>query len=235
VRAPRSTLDDMKLRRRAVHCSFALLSSALGVAGVGCHRQAPATASSAPATPSSPFESQIQSGDGAQVRAQKSWCTYLDALYHRATHDGTRWPQLGECSAQTSAAAPEMLERTAACSQQALDGFEGDPFTPAYAAAVKRCGSTVLETLALQPEEVEPYVAVICERASACGSMAPGDCHADVSVQMGKRLGRALGALNAESRLTIRKCLATAECQDVADQISTCLEPVLDRLLWTPG
>ncbi len=177
----------------------------------------------------------MEVGAGPQVRAQKSWCTYLDALYQRATHDGSRWSQLDECSAQTSSAAPEMLERTAACSREALDGFDGDPFTPAYAAAVKRCGSTVLESLALQPEEVEPYVAAICERATACSAMTPGDCRADVSVRMGKRLGRALGALNAESRLTIRKCLQAAECQDVGDQISTCLEPVLDRLLWTPG
>jgi len=229
----------MKLPGRAAKYSFAVFSVALGAAGAGCHRQPPAASvAAAPATPSTseaPFESQVPLAAGAQVRAQKSWCTYLDALYHRATHDGAHWPQLGECSAQTSTAAPEMLERTAACSQEALEGFDGDPFTPAYAAAVKRCGSTVLESLALQPAEVEPYVAVICERASTCGAAAPADCRADVSVRMGKRLARALGALNAASRLTVRECLQTAECQDVGDQIATCLEPVLDRLLWTPG
>ncbi len=216
-------------------CSFAAFST-LGAAGTGCHQPPPASPPAAPeARPSPLFESQVLPVASAQSRAQKSWCTYLDALYHRATRDGSSWAQLERCGTQTSSAAPEMLERTAACSQQALDGFEGDPFTPGYAAAVKHCGSTVLESLALTPAQVEPYVATICERAVACNAMAPDDCRADVAVRMGKRLGRALGALNEESRLTVQQCLQTAECQDVGDQIAACLEPVLDRLLWTPG
>ncbi len=171
----------------------------------------------------------------SQVSAQRRWCAYLDALYHRATRDGTSWEQLERCNAETSTAAPEMLERTAACSQEALDGFTGDPFTDAYAAQVKRCGTTTLEAMALPAAEVEPYLVTICERVASCGGATADECRSSIAERVGPRLARALGAINAESRMSLRACLQTAACEDVTNQIAGCLEPILDHLLWTPG
>jgi hypothetical protein len=228
----------MKPRRRAAAPLLAVLWMASGAAAPGCARHAPATpppASIPRPAPSPPFESRMPGVRSSQARAQHQWCAYLDALYHRATQDGTSWEQLERCNAETSTAAPEMLERTAACSQQALDGFSGDPFTEVYAAQVKRCGSTVLEAMALPAGEVEPYVVTLCERVASCGGAAVEECRSDVGGRMGQRLGRALGAINAESRIALRQCLQTAACQEVTEQVAGCLEPILDHLLWTPG
>lgn len=227
----------MKLRRRAAAPLLAALWTTFGAVAPGCARHPPAAPPAAitrPA-PSPPFESMVPGGQSAQVRAQRRWCAYLDALYHRATQDGSSWEQLERCNAETSTAAPEMLERTAACSQEALDGYSGDPFTDAYAAQVKRCGTTVLEAMALSAAEVEPYVLTICQRVATCGGAPVDECRANIAERVSPRLGRALGALNVESRAALRACLQTAACEDVTEQISGCLEPILDRLLWTPG
>jgi hypothetical protein len=234
----------MKPHRRVLLRSLAALSTTLGVAGLGCSRPAQpaqpmtAAAEGARRAPSATFESSVPSAlVSADRRAQRAWCSYLDALYRRASPDGTPWMELGRCNTASSTAAPEMLERTAACSQLALDGFEGDPFTDAYAAEVKRCGSAALLALALPVDEVGSYVAVVCDRASACGHTAAkdGDCRSELSAKLGKRLGLAVGALSPESRITFRHCLQTTVCQPMEEQISTCLEPMLDRLLWMPG
>ena len=238
----------MKRTCRAVAGSLALLSTALGAASLGCsHPQPPTVPPSAPAEPpraraaecpppaSPPFESNVPQGSPAQRRAQQAWCSYLEALYHRATQDGANWPELPRCNAQISTASPEMLERTAVCSKRALEGFAGDPFTEAYAAEVKRCGTTVLEAVALTPDEVEPYVSLICEHASICSQGEPAECRSDVNSRLGRRIARAVGALNPESRLAFRQCLQAAACQGVEERIAGCLEPILERLLWTPG
>ncbi len=203
----------MKPHRRAVLSSLAALSTTLGLAGLGCTRPAPATPAASTAkppsrTPAPSFESSVPpAAPSAERGAQRAWCAYLDALYHRATQDGAPWSELARCNTATSTAAPEMLERTAACSQAALDGFDGDPFTDAYAAEVKACGTTTLEAMALPIAEVDPYVAAVCDRASTCGRTNPkdSDCRVDLSQKLGKRLGRAVGALNPESRIAFRR------------------------------
>ena len=172
----------------------------------------------------------------ADRRAQHAWCSYLDALYHRATQDGTPWIELARCNTATSTAAPEMLEKTAACSQLALDGFEGDPFTDAYAAEVKRCGSATLEAMALPADEVGSYVSVGWSVVAppACGHTDPkdGDCRADLSAKLGKRLGLAVGALSPESRHRVPALPANGRVSDDGRAGSrACLEPMLDRLL----
>jgi hypothetical protein len=213
--------------------------AAFGAVALGCSRGAPpahptAPHAAAPLPPPSPvFESSTPAVD-AQRKAQRVWCTYLDALYHRATQSGTRWAQLDRCNAETSTASPELLERTAACSQQALEGFDGDPFTPEYAAEVRRCGATVLEAVALSQDELEPFVSLACKQAPACGQGEVEGCRSDVAAHLGKRLRRAVGALNGESRMALRQCLQAAACQSVEDRISGCLDPILDHLLWTP-
>jgi hypothetical protein len=226
----------MKPTRRALLCSIVAISTS-GAWAFGCARPATRPPAAPRAEPRALFESSVPAApaaSSAQRRAQQSWCAYLEALYRRAMGDGARWRQAEECNADASSAAPEMLERTAACAQRALEGFDGDPFTPEYAAEVKQCGTTVLDALALAPADVEPYVALVCQRDPSCGQEPPG-CRSEVTARFGARLGRALGALNAESRVTVRQCLEASICQDADARISGCIEPVLDRLLWTPG
>ena len=173
--------------------------------------------------------------DWVRRRAQRTWCGYLEALYHRATTDGSAWAERARCDADTSAtASPEMLERTAGCSQKALDAFQGDPFDgDGYAAEVKRCGAEVVDAMTLPEADVEPYAVLACARASTCG--AEGDpCQGEGATELRSRLGRALGVLNPESRIALRRCLQTVECQDAGKEVSVCLEPILDRLFWTP-
>jgi hypothetical protein len=227
----------MKASRRAV-TGVVMGSLALACAAVtGCSRRPPAAPKpeAVGEAPGPPFESSVPPAMAAQHRAQHAWCSYLDALYHRAMQDGSTWGLLARCNAYTSTASPEMVERTVACSRQALEGFTGDPFTDAYAEEVKRCGSSVIDAMAFPAEDVEPYVAVLCERAAACGAAQNSQCRADVARRVGKRLGRALGALNPSSRIALRQCLQKAECQDAAEQVTGCLDPILDRLLWTPN
>jgi len=170
-----------------------------------------------------------------QQRAQRTWCTYLEALYARSTKDGTSWGRLDECLAETSAASPVMLQHTAECSRQALDGFDGDPLTAEYAGKVRRCGSDAIEASALSQAELERIVATICERAAACGGGTYADCRIAFDGHMETRLGRAVGAINAESRDKLRACLRVATCDEpTSDRIGGCLEPIMDRLLWLP-
>jgi len=222
-------------------CRVALLA----LVAIGCSRNAhPVPAAPAPAAPppakapaagpSEPFESMVPGPAQEQRRAQRVWCGYLESLYQRATADGSAWDQLERCNAAPSTASPEMVQRTVACSQRALDGFKGDPFTGAYAAEVKRCGATVIDALSLSPEDVAPYVATLCERSSKCGGPTVAECREEMSGRLGQRMGRALGALNTESRAEFQRCLKDAACDEAGEQVSGCLEPLLDRLFWTP-
>jgi hypothetical protein len=211
--------------------------AAIAASASGCsHHAAKVSApkQGAAVLPVPPFESKSPTASEAQVRAQRAWCAYLEALYHRATRNNASWEQLDRCNAELSTASPEMLERTAACSRKALDDFGGDPFTDAYAAEVKRCGAAALEAMALDVGEVEPYVALACRRAATCGKGDVAECQADLMSRFGHRLCLAIGALNAPSRISVRRCLQTAACGSAEDDLSTCLDPMLDKLLWTP-
>jgi hypothetical protein len=235
----------MKPTRAVPLSSFSTVWTALGAlalacSGAACHAHTAPAGERVGTAPSPPFESSVPPSVkpepplAPERRAQRAWCSYLDALYRRAAADGSAWSDLAPCIAATSTAAPELLEKTAECSRVALEGFAGDPFTDAYAAEVKRCGTIALEAAALSPAEVTPYVSVMCQRAVSCGRAEPGDCLTEVSVQLGPRLGRALGALNEPSRLALRRCLRTVECESPEEQLSTCIDPMLDHLLWMP-
>jgi len=99
---------------------------------------------------------------------------------------------------------------------------------------VKRCGTDAIESLTLDESQVEPYVALVCQRQASCGASDPASCHAEMTARFGKKLGRAVGIINEDSRAELRRCLQNASCQEAGDQIGGCLEPILERLLWTP-
>jgi hypothetical protein len=229
---------------RALVVSSAALWTVLGLAALGCSHRASLPPRSAPKnqppeTTAPPFESSVPTpeveGDSEQRHAQHAWCGYLEALYHRATRDGTAWSDLEKCNAATATATPAMLERTASCARQALDTFSGDPFSDAYAAEVKRCGVSTLDALALTPAELDPYVALVCERGSGRLLHDPSGCRTDVTVRLGHKMARALGSINTESRSSFRECIRASHTEDVEDRISECLDPILEKLLWTPG
>jgi hypothetical protein len=182
------------------------------------------------------FESSAPDGaPAAQTQAQQTWCAYLEALYRRASGDGSPWAKLGDCLAEGSTASARMLERTAECSHKALDGFAGDPLSDAYAQEVRHCGAAALEEAALSQEELEPFASVLCRRAVVCGTADYAPCLQVFEGPLGGKLRRAIGAINVESRARLRTCLEAAECGEVASQISGCLEPIMDRLIWLPG
>ncbi len=172
--------------------------------------------------------------DEGQRGAQHAWCKYLEALYLRATDGAHTWPRLTQCELVRTPAAPAMLLRTAACSMTALQKFEGDPFTPAYAAEVTRCGRDSLEASTMLPGELAPFVQVICARAVTCGTSTEIECTDAVVAQLGMSLRRAIGAVNERGRAELRACLASAACEETSGQITACLTPIMDRLLWLP-
>jgi hypothetical protein len=172
--------------------------------------------------------------DDAQGDAQHAWCTYLEALYLRATDGAKSWPRLSQCNVVRTPAAPAMLRRTAECSIAALRKFDGDPFTPAYAAEVTRCGRASLDATTMPASELAPFVKSICARAVACGTLTDAACHEAIADTLGPSLCRAVGAINERGRAELRACLDSAACDGVSDQITGCLTPIMDRLLWLP-
>ena len=177
----------------------------------------------------------------AQRDAQHAWCSYLDSLYQRAepppgqSSQAPRgpWNRLSQCMSAHTSAAPAMLQQTADCSMHALKGYQGDPFTPDYAREVSRCGTQTLDLLTLSAGQLMPYETALCTRSRACGGDY-GECQRKVSINLGKRLRRAMGALNAEGRAEFTACLETSPCGELDAQVSECLAPLMDRLLWLP-
>jgi hypothetical protein len=220
--------------RRAPFLRSLALPCVVVVAGCAHQKAQPAAAPQAAVPAPILEEAPPREASLAQRHAQKAWCSYLETLYHRATTDETPWSQSSACNEQRSSAKPEMLERTAACSREALASFPGDPFTAEYAMEVKRCGTDVIESLSLDAAKVEPYVSLVCQRQASCGASDPASCHAELTSRFGKKLGRAVGIINEDSRAELRRCLQNAACQEAGDQIGGCLEPILERLLWTP-
>jgi hypothetical protein len=209
-------------------------------AAIGCARPA-AKLAAQPAVRSTARVAQAETvaadspGGTPQERAQRSWCSYLEALYGRSTRDGTSWGRFDECVAHLSTASPIMLQHTADCSRKALDGIEGDPLTAEYAGQVRRCGTEAIEAAAVTVEELEPLVVTLCERAVACGSGTYADCRIALDARMETRLGRAVGAINVASRDALRTCLKSAACDEpMSERVTGCLEPIMDRLLWLP-
>jgi hypothetical protein len=217
--------------------SRALAPAALSaVVLVGCAAKAHAPPSAPAAAPASTEEDRALRAETEEQRAaQKVWCNYLQALYVRSTGATAPWPRFSQCAAATTTAAPEMLRRTADCSKRALDGFRGDPFTPEYALLVGRCGNEAIDSLAASERDVAPYVAAICSRANVCGGVDVDDCRDRIGAGLGPHLERAVGAMNRKGRARLRACLRTAACSDLGSQVSSCLEPIMEDLLWLPG
>lgn len=226
----------------ALGFSTTALLVSLSVMGCAAAPPAPNLAAPAKAQPSPP-PSDLRAGaaspamppeDEGQRSAQHAWCKYLEALYLRATDGAHTWPRLAQCEVVRTPAAPAMLQRTAACSMAALQKFEGDPFTPAYAAEVTRCGRDSLEASTMLPGELTPFVKVICARAVTCGTSTEIECSDAVVAQLGMSLRRAIGAVNERGRAELRACFASAACDATSEQITSCLTPIMDRLLWLP-
>jgi hypothetical protein len=170
-----------------------------------------------------------------QKEAQTAWCAYLAELYKRAAHGAASWPRYEQCTEVTTMAAPKMLKHTAECSLEALKTFNGDPFTPEYAGMVSRCGAEAVDQMTVTESELAPYVATICGRMTTCGQADYGQCREQLSLHVGQHLERAIGAINSKGRAQLRACLKSVACEDITGQITGCLEPLMDGLLWLPG
>ncbi len=175
-----------------------------------------------------------QEEEEAQRSAQHVWCKYLEALFLRSTDGSTTWPRLAQCEVVRTPAAPAMLQRTAECSMIALQKFEGDPFTAEYAAEVTRCGRESLDATTMSASDLAPFVKVICARAVACGTASEIECQQAIDETLGPNLRRAIGAINKRGRAELRACLDSAACDATSEQITGCLTPIMDRLLWLP-
>jgi sorbitol-specific phosphotransferase system component IIBC len=128
-----------------------------------------------------------------------------------------------------------MLRRTADCSLQALANFQGDPLTDAYAAKVRLCGVQALDATVASTADVESLVSAICERAQECDAVKDDEeCRTSLLSDEGPRIGRAIGAISRPGREALQACVATAPCGDLHTMVLTCLEPIMDRLLWLP-
>ncbi|WP_437286407.1 hypothetical protein [Sorangium sp. So ce406] len=229
--------------------SFRAAASRLGVASLiaaalasGCGGSPPPAASAkAPARPAPA----ARDGQGArtvaveqreQREAQRAWCVYLEELYERASEQANGWPKFEECTQRTTMASPRMLRATSECSLAALRRFEGDPFTPAYAEEVSRCGAEAMTATTLPRSDLAPYMAVLCGRLAGCGDLDYATCRQSLEDGLGPQLERAIGAMNSRGRQEVRACFGKLECGgDLGPQISACLEPIMDDLLWLPG
>ncbi|WP_437732291.1 hypothetical protein [Sorangium sp. So ce1335] len=228
-------------------CSRAA-ASALGAASLlaaalasGCGGSPPPAASAtAPARPAPEARGGRARTAAVEQReqrdAQRAWCVYLAELYERATERASAWPKFEECTQRTTMASPEMLRATSECSLAALRRFEGDPFTAAYAEEVSRCGAEAMTATSLHRADLAPYMAVLCGRIAGCGDLDYATCRQSLEDGLGPQLERAIGAMNTRGRQEVRACFGKLACGgDLGPQISACLEPIMDDLLWLPG
>lgn len=170
-----------------------------------------------------------------QRAAQEAWCGYLQELYLRAAEGTDGWPRYQQCLEARTMASPRMLRQTAECSRRALERFQGDPFTVAYAAEVSRCGADALDTAADAAPDLVPYMAAICGRVTECEGIDFAECRQTLEEGLGHHLKRAVGAMNERGRGELRACFSALSCTDIGGQLNACIEPILDGLLWLPG
>lgn len=212
----------------------AIIAAAMAIAGCAARSaplpSPPKAAAAPPEAAASPREREQK----AEMAAQRAWCGYLKALYLRADQYAKEWPRFDECVRVQSTAAPLLLTQTAECSLRALDAFVGDPFSSAYANEVSRCGTTALETTIASRAEVEPFIDDVCHRAVACGQLDPAECRGTFEGTLEVSLQRAVGAMNRGGRDELHRCLRGSACADLKGRVPTCLEPLMDRLLWLP-
>jgi len=189
------------------------------------------TAASSEARPPPPRAREAK----AEQDAQRSWCGYLKALYLRADKDATEWSRFDECMKVKSTAAPQLLEQTASCSLRALNAFQGDPFNAAYAREVARCGTEAIGAIRASRAEIEPFITDLCGRATACGAFDAVQCRASFDESVEAMLEHAVGAMNRTGRDELHACLRGSSCEELQGRIKSCLEPIVDRLLWLPS
>ena len=208
----------------------------LSVMGCASAHSTPVAVIPIKVTASPPTAPAVQSEqeDETQQTAQRVWCKYLEALYLRSTDSVRTWPRRRQCELVRTPAAPAMLQRTAECSMAALQKFEGDPFTSEYAAEVTRCGRESLDATTMSANDLAPYVQVICARAVACATASELECSVALDETLGPSLRRAIGAINPRGRAELKACLTSAACDATSEQITDCLTPIMDRLLWLP-
>ena len=219
---------------RARSVGALLLAGAL-VAGCGGRSSSPPAKSAQTIAPITAAEKAEVVEAREQRDAQRSWCNYLSALYLRAAEGAKAWPRYEQCIEVTTTASPKMLKRTAECSLTALQQFKGDPFTAEYAAQVSRCGADAIEAMVVTQSELAPFVATICGRMSTCGNVGYAECREGLEEGLGPHLERAIGAINTRGRAQLRACLKGAACDELGAQITSCLEPLMEGLLWLPG
>jgi len=203
---------------------------------VGC-KSAPATNPSSQQRPVAVprvTESPADAESFEQKDAQRAWCEYLDALHRRAATPAAPLPTFQRCLEAHTYAAPKMLRQTARCSHEALDKFDGDPFTREYAATVAHCGSTALDACEAKRVELEPFMLTICSSIDRCGDSEYTQCMTTLDGGLKVHLSRAVGALNDRGRQAFQTCLKEIGCGDVGSQIIQCLEPIMEGLLWLP-
>ncbi len=231
VRIPGSYSGALGLPTTALVLSL----SVIGCASAGATPIAVIPVKVAAAPPAAPAAAAAADQDEeAQRTAQRVWCKYLEALFLRSTDGAKTWPRLKQCEIVRTPAAPAMLQRTAECSMAALQKFEGDPFTPEYAAEVTRCGRESLDATTMSEGELAPFVKAVCTRAAACGTATEPECREAINETLGPNLRRAIGAINPRGRAELRACLDSAACDAMSEQITGCLTPIMDRLLWLP-
>ncbi|MGK3999786.1 hypothetical protein [Sorangium sp. So ce1024] len=226
---------------RAAASAFGAASLLAAALAPGCGGSPPpAAAVSAPARPAPEARGAPARTATVEQReqreAQRAWCVYLEELYERATERASGWPKFEECTQRTTMASPRMLRATSECSLAALRRFDGDPFTPAYAEEVSRCGAEAMTATTLPRADLAPYLAVLCGRIAGCGDLDYDTCRQTLEDGLGPQLERAIGAMNSRGRHEVRACFGKLACGgDLGPQISACLEPIMDDLLWLPG
>jgi hypothetical protein len=116
----------------------------------------------------------------------------------------------------------------------ALTTFEGNPFTkPEYAEIAGMCGAVALDSSSSTEQELAHLTSAICSQATACGVSTRNACAYRVEASLGTHLEKVLGALNSNARSELSRCISHASCGDVAENITGCLEPIMDRLMYT--
>src|SRR6478609_7190608 len=98
-----------------------IIIAAMAIAGCAASPTPAPSKSTAPSAKARP--PLTHEGVNADRAAQRTWCSYLKALYLRAEDGATEWPSFNECVEVKGTAAPALLEQTAACSLRALNAF----------------------------------------------------------------------------------------------------------------
>jgi hypothetical protein len=166
---------------------------------------------------------------------RNAWCSYLQALYVRIRGAST-WPRFEECAKASTTASAPMMKNTAECSMRVLKDFPGDPGSAEFAALATKCVAEALDRGRVGDRELSSFVGANCGRAAACGEInqgAVGACELALTLRAGNDLQAVIGAISTPARGELHSCLASSSCRD-SDRMTSCLVPILDRLLWLP-